>query len=234
MAPTSDSPYSVTEARERLLSIQEQIKNALKLAGRSPGEVTLLAVSKTFPASAVQSFFDAGQINFGESYIQEARDKVPLVPGATWHFIGHLQSNKARYAATLFSHIHALDNLDTAAELNKRLIALKKTLKAYIQVNVSGEDQKSGIPPADLPNFLDALAPYVAVEPVGLMTLPPYDPDPEVSRPYFRALYELQQKHAPNLPGLSMGMSGDFPVAISEGATIVRVGTLLFGERQKP
>ncbi|MDR2198664.1 MAG: YggS family pyridoxal phosphate-dependent enzyme [Deltaproteobacteria bacterium] len=223
---------SPDEASLRLREVGRRIEAALKKASRPPGTVALLAVSKTFPAPAVRVLLDAGQKLFGESYIQEAREKIPQVGGdADWHYIGHLQTNKARYAAQLFSAVHALDSLELAAELNKRLIALDRKLSCYVQVNVSGEETKSGIEPAGLPNFLDALSAYAALVPEGLMTMPPYDPDPEASRPYFRRLYELKEHGAPSLKGLSMGMSGDFEVAIEEGATVVRVGTLLFGSR---
>ena len=229
-----ESVLSQEEALRRLASVRENIAGAEKRASRAPGLVTLLAVSKTFPADAVRVFLGAGQKLFGESYIQEARDKAPIVPEAEWHFIGHLQTNKAKYAARLFTAVHALDSLELAAELNRRLIPLERTLDCYIQVNVSGEGTKSGIGPEELPNFLDALSAYAALKPLGLMTMPPYDPDPEAARPFFRSLYELREKRAPSLPVLSMGMSGDFETAVEEGATIVRVGTTLFGTRSRP
>jgi pyridoxal phosphate enzyme (YggS family) len=214
------------------MEIRAAIDEAARASGRASGDVTLLAVSKTFPPEDIALFLEAGQKDFGESYIQEAREKIPQVPlAANWHFIGRLQTNKAKYAARLFSHVHALDSLELAAELHKRLIAQDSSVSAFIQVNVSGEESKNGMEPDELPRFLDALAPFSAVVPVGLMTIPPYDPDPEESRRHFRALYETREKYAPRLPGLSMGMSGDFQVAISEGATVVRVGTALFGPR---
>jgi pyridoxal phosphate enzyme (YggS family) len=223
---------SPEEASRRLSSILERIREAERRASRAPGEVRLLAVSKTFGSEAVHNYILAGQRDFGESYIQEAREKIPLVKGeAEWHFIGHLQSNKARYAAQLFSHVHALDSLELASELNRRLLPLNKKMACYIQINVSQEASKSGIEASELPGFLEALKPFEAIVPAGLMTMPPYDPNPEVSRPYFRDLRQLRDKHAPGLRGLSMGMSGDFEVAIEEGATIVRVGTILFGNR---
>jgi pyridoxal phosphate enzyme (YggS family) len=227
-----DAGISQEEASRRLGEVLGRIGLAEERAGRAKGGVRLLAVSKTFGPDMVKAFLAAGQKLFGESYMQEAREKIPLVgEGPEWHFIGHLQTNKARHAANLFTAIHALDSLDLAAELNKRLIALDRRMDCYVQVNVSHEGTKSGLEPGELPNFLDALAAYVALEPVGLMTMPPYDPDPEASRPHFRALRELRDKHAPNLKGLSMGMSGDYEVAVEEGATIVRVGTTLFGVR---
>jgi pyridoxal phosphate enzyme (YggS family) len=223
------------EAEERLAALREGILDPCRTAGRDPSEVSILAVSKTFPAESVDNYVLAGQRDFGESYVKEARDKIPLVKGkAVWHYIGHLQTNKAKHAVNLFTVIHALDSLDLAAELNKRLIAMGSTMDVYVQVNVSGEDSKSGIEPEEFPNFLDALRAYAALVPVGLMTMPPWDPDPEVSRPHFRKLRELRDKHAPDLKGLSMGMSGDHRVAIEEGSTMVRIGTALFGERTRP
>jgi pyridoxal phosphate enzyme (YggS family) len=194
--------------------------------------VTLLGVSKTFPGESILAFHRQGLLDFGENYIQEARDKIPSLPDSIrWHFIGHLQSNKAKYAAKLFSVLHTLDSLELARELDKRLASDDRYMDVFIQVNVSGEESKSGLSPESLPAFLDSLAAYPRLKPQGLMTMPPYDPDPEVSRPYFRRLYELREKVAPALKGLSMGMSGDFEVAIAEGATVVRIGTALFGVR---
>ncbi|MDR2140611.1 MAG: YggS family pyridoxal phosphate-dependent enzyme [Deltaproteobacteria bacterium] len=219
------------EARSRLARVRAEIETAAKRAGRQSGEITLLAVSKTFPLGDVATYLAAGQKYFGESYLQEAQDKVEKLPQAEWHFIGHLQTNKARFAPGLFSCLHALDSLELAEKLHKRLEEKGLTLQVYVQVNVSGELSKSGLAPERLRDFLDNLAKYPTLIPQGLMTMPPYDPDPEKSRPYFRQLYELREKLAPTLRGLSMGMSGDFPVAISEGATVVRIGTALFGDR---
>jgi uncharacterized pyridoxal phosphate-containing UPF0001 family protein len=265
-----DEPISLSEAKERLAELKSKLEAAARKSARDPQEISLLAVSKTFPAESIDSYILSGQKDFGESYVQEAKDKIPLVKGdAIWHFIGHLQTNKAKYAVRLFPVIHALDSLSLAAELHKRLgegereaeaeakaegdegderdegddnkgidtdIAKAKTktkgsIEAYIQVNVSGEGSKSGLSPEELPGFLEGLSRYPRVIPIGLMTMPPYDPDPEESRPFFIKLRELRDKEAPSLKGLSMGMSGDYEVAIEEGATIVRVGTALFGER---
>jgi pyridoxal phosphate enzyme (YggS family) len=226
------NPLNSDEAARRLSVIRGKIEKAISESGRKQGDVALLAVSKTFPADSVLAFGQVGQKSFGESYIQEAREKIPLLPDDyDWHYIGHLQTNKAKYAVTLFSVLHALDSLELAAELDKRLDKQGKTLEVYIQVNVSGEDTKSGLEPQELPGFLDSLENYKFLRPLGLMTMPPYDPDPETSRPHFRKLRELRDLHCPQLNGLSMGMSDDFPVAISEGSTIVRVGTALFGHR---
>ena len=220
------------EAVERLARIRREMAAAAKVAGRAPEDVELVAVSKTFPAEDAKAFFDAGQIQFGESYVQEAKAKIPLLPNeAVWHFIGHLQVNKAKHVPALFSFIHSLESLSLASELQRRLSNAGKTIKAYVEVNVAGEGQKSGLAPSFLAPFLDKLSDFPALIPIGLMTMPPYDPDPEASRPHFAALRTLRDKVCPSLKGLSMGMSGDFHVAISEGATVVRVGTALFGDR---
>lgn len=228
-------PLTVEEASARLRETLSAVARAAGRAGRRPEEISLLAVSKTFPADMVRAYLKAGQTEFGESYIQEAREKSAELaadrPAPHWHFIGHLQTNKAKYAAAIFDTVHSLDSLELAGELNRRASALGRTVNVYVQVNVSGEESKSGLAPGELPAFLDGLAAFPALIPKGLMTMPPYDPDPEASRPCFAALRELRDKRTPGLPGLSMGMSGDFEVAVEEGATIVRVGTALFGRR---
>ncbi|MDL2260582.1 YggS family pyridoxal phosphate-dependent enzyme [Deltaproteobacteria bacterium OttesenSCG-928-K17] len=235
MPANNESALTLPEAQKRLAEVRAGLENAAKKCGRQADEIKLLAVSKTFPAEMVLTYLKAGQLDFGESYIQEARDKSAMLTGAdpapNWHFIGHLQTNKGKYAAGIFSTLHSLDSLDLAAELDKRLAAAGRTMDVYIQVNVAGEIQKSGLEPADFPAFLDSLAQYARLRPVGLMTMPPYDPDPEAARPHFAALRELRDKRAPQLGGLSMGMSGDYAVAIEEGATVIRVGTALFGAR---
>ena len=223
-------------AAQRLREVRAAAAEAAARCGRPAEAVTLLGVSKTFSPAFVRAFSAAGLQDFGENYIQEARSKIEdladLNPAPRWHFIGHLQTNKAKLAAALFPVIHSLDRLDLARALDDRALALGRTLEAYIEINISGEGSKNGLPPADLPALLEGLARLTAIKPVGLMTMPPYDPDPEASRPFFAALRELREKFAPHLPGLSMGMSGDFAVAIEEGATIIRVGTALFGNRK--
>lgn len=236
MPPISHHGFlSPAEAASRLAEVRSSLSAAAAHCGRQASDISLLAVSKTFPANMVKTFLEAGQLSFGESYIQEAREKAAALsdcsPEPDWHFIGHLQTNKAKYAAPIFSTLHSLDSLDLAAELDKRLAALNRSLKVYIQVNVAGEEQKSGLGPDDFPPFLESLNRFPHLVPIGLMTMPPYDPDPEESRPHFVALRELRDKYAPQLKGLSMGMSGDFQVAIEEGATVIRLGTSLFGER---
>jgi len=221
---------------ENLAHLQSRLAAACARAGRSPAEVTLLAVSKTHPPEVVQEAARLGVGCFGENKVQEAKAKIPQCSGALrWHFIGHLQSNKARDAVALFEMVESVDSLGLAQELNKRCEAAGKHLPVLLEVNLAGEASKFGYAPerllAEL-NELNAL-PRLAIH--GLMTVPPWKPSPEQVRPYFRALRELKQRceevlGAP-LPHLSMGMSGDFEVAIEEGATIIRVGTALFGER---
>jgi len=222
-----------------IAAIQQQISAACARAGRAAESVTLLAVSKTHPPEAIAAAAAAGLRLFGESKIQEARAKIPLCPGnLRWHFIGHLQSNKCREAVELFSMIQGVDSLELARELNKRAEAAAKTMPVLLEVNVAGEASKFGYQPERLLADWGELAALPRLEIHGLMTVPPYTTDPEKARPHFRRLRELKARcedllGAP-LPQLSMGMSGDFEVAIEEGATLVRIGTALFGKRQYP
>ena len=196
-----------------------------------------MAVSKTHPPAAVAEAAAAGLRVFGESKIQEARLKIPQCPGhLRWHFIGHLQSNKCREAVELFSMIQGVDSLALAREINKRADQAAKTMPVLLEVNVAGEASKFGYQPEALLAEWAELNALSRLEIHGLMTIPPYATDPEKARPHFRRLRELKGRceellGAP-LPQLSMGMSGDFEVAIEEGATIVRIGTALFGKRQ--
>ncbi len=206
-------------------------------AGRAPESVTLLAVSKTHPPAAIEAAVAAGLRHFGESKIQEARAKIPQCPGnLRWHFIGHLQSNKCREAVEMFSLIQGVDSLALAQEINKRADQSAKTMPVLLEVNVAGEASKFGYRPEQLLADWDALNALPRLEIHGLMTVPPYVTDPEKARPHFVRLRELkavcEARLGAPLPHLSMGMSGDYEVAIEEGATIVRIGTALFGKRQ--
>jgi len=207
-------------------------------AGREESSVTLLAVSKTHPPETIRAAVDAGQIFFGENKVQEAKAKIPLCPGkARWQFIGHLQSNKVREAVELFELIQGVDSLAIAREISKRAEQAAKTMPILLEVNVAGEASKFGYKPEQLLAELNELNALPRIEIHGLMAIPPYSPVAEKARPYFQRLRELKTQAetvlgAP-LPQLSMGMSGDFEIAIEEGATMVRVGTALFGERQK-
>jgi pyridoxal phosphate enzyme (YggS family) len=221
---------------ENIGSIQRQIDAACQRAGRVPDSVTLLAVAKTQPPEAVTAAADLGLTLFGENKVQEAKAKIPLCPGKLrWHFIGHLQSNKCREAIGLFEMIQSVDSLTLAQELNKRAEQASKTMPILLEVNVAGEGSKFGYAPERLLADIKELNTLRRLEIHGLMTVPPWGPEAETSRPHFRRLRELKEQceqilGAP-MPHLSMGMSGDFEIAIEEGATLVRIGTALFGPR---
>lgn len=221
---------------ENLNSIQQRIAAACARAGRDAASVRLLAVSKTHPPESIRALVECGQLLFGENKIQEAKAKIPLCPGkARWQFIGHLQSNKVRDAVELFEMIQGVDSLSIAKEISKRAEQASKTMPILLEVNVAGEASKFGYAPERLLAELNELNALPRIEIHGLMAIPPYAPVAEKARPYFKRLRELQGEcekilGAP-LPELSMGMSGDFEVAIEEGSTLVRVGTALFGER---
>jgi pyridoxal phosphate enzyme (YggS family) len=223
---------------QNLESIQQRIRAACARAGREENSVTLLAVSKSHPPETIREAVDAGQIYFGENKIQEAKAKIPLSPGkARWHFIGHLQSNKVRDAVGLFEMIQGVDSLDLATEISRRAEQAAKTMLILLEVNVAGEASKFGYAPERLLAELETLNALPRIEVHGLMAIPPFVSVPEKARPYFQKLRELktgcEKILGVPLPHLSMGMSGDFEIAIEEGATVVRVGTALFGERQK-
>jgi PLP dependent protein len=216
--------------------VRSQIANAAKKSGRSSNKIALVAISKTHEVEKIRAALDAGQEVFGESRVQEARAKIPLLPSAArWHFVGRLQKNKIRHALPLFELFHSVDSIELAREMNR--IAGEDGLhsRVLLEVNVAGEGSKIGFAPDSLRTEMETLLelPRLTIE--GLMTLPPLAPEAEASRKYFIALRELRDQlakefHA-DLPQLSMGMSGDFPVAIEEGATLVRVGTAIFGKR---
>jgi pyridoxal phosphate enzyme (YggS family) len=223
-----------------LAEVRARIAAAARAAGRAPESVRLLAVSKKMPADDVRAAIAAGQRAFGENYAQELRDKRVELAGIPprWHFIGPLQSNKVKYVAGLVALIHSLDSVELLAEVNRRVP--EGTLQpCLIQVNVAAEPQKRGAAPAALPVLLDAFAGLPRLRCSGLMVIPPLSDDPEAARPHFQALRKLRDREAAitrpgvDLRELSMGMSHDLEAAISEGATIVRVGTAIFGERRR-
>jgi PLP dependent protein len=223
-------PGIASDIRGSLERVHALISDACRRAGRSPAEVLLVAVSKTVAADRVQQAIDAGVAALGENRVQEAKDKIEaLGHPVPWHLIGHLQTNKARDAARLFDWIHSLDRLDLAKELDRRARAAGRTLNVLIEVNLGDEPQKGGARPDDVKPLLDALAGLNALSVRGLMAIPPAATDAEATRPYFRRLREMRD--AAGLEHLSMGMSADFEVAIEEGATMVRVGTAIFGAR---
>jgi PLP dependent protein len=222
---------------ENLNSIQQRIRAACDRCDREPNSLTLLAVTKAQPPEVVSAAAGLGLLVFGENKVQEAKAKIPLCPGRLrWHFIGHLQSNKCRDAVQLFSMIQSVDSLPLAQEINKRADEAAKTMPVLLEVNLAGEASKFGYQPPALLAELKQINALPRIEIHGLMTVPPWSPDAESSRPHFRRLRELklecEQIIGAPLPHLSMGMSGDFEVAIEEGATMVRIGTALFGPRK--
>ena len=222
----------MNELADNLEHIRARIAAACQRAGRDGDEVLLLGVTKTVPPESIDEAVAAGLTTFGENKIQEAKAKIPLVSSrAHWHFIGHLQSNKAREAVTHFDLIQSVSSLKLAGELEKWAAHNGKRQPILIEVNVAGEASKQGLRPADVPEALAHLNQLPHLEIRGLMTIPPFAANPEQTRPYFRTLRTLRDHLG--LPELSMGMSHDFEVAIAEGATMVRIGTAIFGERKR-
>jgi len=235
-AEMMDGDIDYEAIRRGVEEVRGRIAEACRRAGRDPGEVTLIAVSKGHPPEAVRAAHEAGMTIFGENRVQEASQKIPLCPSSlVWHMVGHLQRNKVRKALPLFEMIHSVDSLRLVEALERECSRLGKVLPVLIEVNVAGESSKYGIAPENLRELLDAAAGCGHLEVRGLMTMPPWSPDPEKVRPYFARLRELLVKAGEEwghgLVELSMGMSADFEVAIEEGATMVRIGTAIFGRR---
>ena len=227
------------EIASRLALVQEEIAAAAEKCRRSPDEIELVAVSKTHPAEKVQAVFEAGQILFGESRVQEARTKIPLLPSRLrWHFIGHLQKNKIRHALPLFEMFHGIDSLALAQDMRRIADEDGMQPRILLEVNVAGEASKHGFTPEAVRRDLEEILSLGRLTVEGLMTIPPLAPEAEASRRYFVALRQLRDRLEAEfdlrLPQLSMGMSGDYEIAIEEGATLVRVGTAIFGERSRP
>jgi len=225
-----------TSVGSRLAAVRGQVAEAAARAGRDVSEVTLVAVSKTHPPESVSEALAAGQCIFGESRVQEARAKIPLVPGrARWHFIGHLQRNKIRHALPLFELFHGVDSLEIARDIERIASEDGALPRVLLEVNVAGEGSKFGFSPERIRAQIEDLLTLKRLTIEGLMCIPPPQPRAEMARRFFVALRELrdalESECRISLPQLSMGMSGDFPVAIEEGATLVRVGTAIFGER---
>lgn len=226
---------------ENIAQIRQRIDIACRKAGREPASVTLLAVAKTFPSAAIREAVDAGVRDIGENYVQELLKKKEELsePSIRWHFIGHLQSNKVKYLVDWVSLIHAVDNVGLAGEINKRSAQSGRVVDVLVEVNTTDEASKFGVQPRKTVEFVQSLAGLDHISIKGLMTIGPFLPDPEGSRPMFRQLRLLKDEIArlgqPNVAmrHLSMGMTGDFEVAIAEGATIVRIGTAIFGSRKR-
>jgi pyridoxal phosphate enzyme (YggS family) len=226
---------------DNVRAVRERIERCARKAGRNPDEITLVAVTKTIPVERVEEAIRAGLTVLGENRVQEAREKIARIGRrAEWHLVGHLQSNKANLAAGLFQVIHSVDSASLARRLDRAFSALHgggDALDVLVQVNVSGEGSKAGLDPGRLLGELEEITACGQLRVRGLMTIPPLDPDPERSRPYYAALRALAEKAReagfPRAPmkDLSMGMTDDYPVAVEEGATLVRIGRALFGER---
>jgi len=221
-------------------AVRERLSRAATRAGRKPHEITLVAVSKTHPPEAVREAHAAGVRDFGENKVQEAQTKLPELrdlSDSRWHLVGHLQGNKARKAVSLFDRIHSVDSIPLALKLEQAAAEAGKTLDVLVQVDLAGEATKHGADEAHLFPLLEQMRGLRSVRATGLMILPPFSDDPEASRPFFVRLRELRERAAAQglLLGaeLSMGMSHDFEVAVEEGATLVRIGTEIFGERKK-
>lgn len=227
------------DLESNLNSVRERIENAAAKAGRDSSEIKLVAVTKKVEPERVIKSINLGINTFGENYAQEFRDKFKVLEKEVdqeikWHFIGQLQKNKVKYVMGKVELIHSLDSLSVAEEINKRAENMGITVPVLIEVDTGGEESKGGINPSELEEFLKELRCLSSIDVQGLMTMPPYFDDPETARPYFYRLRELRDSllaSFPKLNELSMGMSGDFEVAIEEGATIIRVGSAIFGER---
>ena len=226
----------MNSVQKNLSEIYARIESAATRCGRKASEIQLVAVSKTHPPELIREAFEAGQQAFGESRVQDALPKLDALPREIeWHFIGHLQTNKIRKVVARFALFHGVDNENLAAQINRIAGELGVTANVLLEVNVSGEESKFGFAPENLPAALQILAPLPFLRIRGLMTMAPYSDNPEKARPFFAKLRELRNRLASQtglpLSELSMGMSGDFEQGIAEGATIVRVGSAIFGSR---
>lgn len=217
--------------------VQKQVAAAAVKSGRSADAITVVAVTKTHPVETVREALAAGLVHLGENKIQEARTKVEPVGRGIWHLIGHLQSNKAKEAVHLFDRIDSVDSLEIGQEISRRAESIGKTVPILLQINVSGEGTKFGVKPIEAPSIAESLNALPGIELRGLMTMAPFVVEVEKARPVFAGLRELrdriEKETGLKLPDLSMGMSHDFEVAIEEGSTEVRLGTILFGERRR-
>ena len=238
----ADQSHAFLALAERLANVRDRIDAAARRVNRAADQITLIAISKTHPTETLRAGLNSGLTDFGENRVQEAEGKIIELgrKAARWHLVGHLQSNKARRAVKLFDVIHSLDSADLAQRLESMCLAERiEELLGLIQIDLGGEQTKTGIAPRELTGLLDALSDCQRLRLVGLMTLPPYFENPECARPYFKTLRELrdelqlQGRFGERTGELSMGMSHDFEIAIEEGATMVRIGRAIFGTRDK-
>ncbi len=228
----------VADVKSRYEAFRERFLKACLHAGKKPDDIIIVAVTKKVQIPRIKTAQMLGLADFGESYVQEAREKIPLIEKpVTWHFIGHLQKNKVNVVVDLFDMIQSVDSVELAAKINCRGEALDRTIEILLQIHYGDEESKHGFTPAELERALEALAGMSRLAMKGLMTIPPLEEDPEASRPYFKAMRELALKiDAMGLPNwesrfLSMGMTDDFEIAIQEGSNMIRVGRAIFGER---
>ena len=231
----------MTEIADNLQNIRQRIARAAVVSGRAPGDVKLLAISKSFPIDRISEAIAAGQRRFGENRVQEAEQKISHFrefPDIEWHLVGHLQTNKARRAAQLFKVIHSLDSIRLAEKLTQAGLELGNVVSVLLEVNLAKEQTKSGADRSEVREIVAASAQFPGIRLDGLMTIPPFSEDPGAARPFFAELRGLRDQLEEEHPGclgerqLSMGMSRDFEVAIEEGATLVRIGTAIFGKRE--
>jgi len=236
----TEKPFASQTLSERFADVRSRVAAAARRSNRSPDEIALIAISKTHPAEMLRDGLRAGITDFGENRVQEAEEKILELgrTAARWHLVGHLQTNKAGKAVKLFDCIHSLDSIDLAQRLDRLCIAEGRAeLEVLVQIDLGGEQTKTGIDPRAMPELLTALKGCQRLSLIGLMTLPPYFANPDCARPYFKTLRELRDElraqgdFGERSGELSMGMSHDFEIAIEEGATMVRVGTAIFGER---
>ena len=229
----------MSSVRDNLMRVLERIDLVARRAGRDPEGIKLVAVSKTVDIGRIREAIEAGVTILGENYVQEAREKIQEIGhGIQWHMVGHLQSNKAKYVVTLFDYIHSIDGVPLAHEIDRRATQKARGVRGLVEVNLSGEASKFGVSADQLIDLIRDIAGFSHISIEGLMTMPPFFDDPERARPYFVRLRELRDRiqeegiEGIRMDELSMGMSGDFEAAIEEGATMIRVGTAIFGERR--
>jgi len=236
----SNSSSEQQHLSERLKNVRRKIVTSAQRSGRGVEEITLIAISKTHPTETLRAALEIGITHLGENRIQEAEEKIVTLgrKAARWHLVGHLQSNKVRRAVTLFDYLHSLDSVELARRLERLCVEEgREEFPVLVQIKLGGEESKTGIDPRELPDLLEEIKSCKRLRLIGLMTLPPYFENPDCARPFFKTLRELRDElklkgHFGDLAGeLSMGMSHDFEIAIEEGATMVRVGTAIFGER---